>query len=553
MNLYGDWANAVVLARELRARGAQVAIDKKSVGDDIDFSSSDFVFIGCGTERSQRALMRGIACHKDAFIDHIEKAHNRGLSFVVIIDESHHNDTIKANDIIEYFKTNKIIRSSATPRDYSDAFIIEVPETEVILAGMIKKLLVINENFSQNTTVGNELEFLLDLALNKHQDLRNAFLQLKTDINPLIVIQLPNKSEHLKADVERFLDSKQINYENGKLAVWLSGQHENTDNISDNSSTPVAIIIKQAVATGWDCPRAYILVKLRDNMSETFEIQTIGRIRRMPEVKHYESDLLDSCYLYTLDEKFTESVRQHLGTGSLNANKLFLKKEFRKFMLTSEFKTSVPYPRDPHLILNKIYKWYEEKYGLKPKDVNNKSRLELKGYVFYNDIVKSTKTGSLSELVLDKVSDLDTVEYRVRLDTHKHGRERHHNTGEIGRKLSLEYKTINNILQQLFSKIIDEKPKFLSLSIREYYAFIINNYDLIKQDCLDAMASTHNVFQQTFGDTISVKDIGFPQETIFTYNSQLRVQDIYQKNVYSGYLASAEPRSIPEKNRGDLY
>lgn len=48
--------------------------------------------------------------------------------------------------------------------------------------------------------------------------------------------------------------SKQITYENGLLAVWLS----------DN--------IKQAVATGWDCPRAHILVKLRDRMSETFEI-----------------------------------------------------------------------------------------------------------------------------------------------------------------------------------------------------------------------------------------------------------------------------------------
>ena len=54
-------------------------------------------------------------------------------------------------------------------------------------------------------------------------------------------------------------------------------------------------------------------------MSEVFEIQTIGRIRRMPEAKHYGSDLLDSCYLYTLDEKFTESVKLSLGTGALDA------------------------------------------------------------------------------------------------------------------------------------------------------------------------------------------------------------------------------------------
>ena len=39
-------------------------------------------------------------------------------------------------------------------------------------------------------------------------------------------------------------------------------------------------------------------------MSETFEIQTIGRIRRMPEAKHYEEELLDYCYVYTFDEKY---------------------------------------------------------------------------------------------------------------------------------------------------------------------------------------------------------------------------------------------------------
>ena len=62
--------------------------------------------------------------------------------------------------------------------------------------------------------------------------------------------------------------------------------------------------MKQAISTGWDCPRAKILVKLRDNMSEDFETQTIGRIRRMPQAHHYENTLLDNCYLYTFDEKY---------------------------------------------------------------------------------------------------------------------------------------------------------------------------------------------------------------------------------------------------------
>ena len=136
-------------------------------------------------------------------------------------------------------------------------------------------------------------------------------------------MQIPNKSEVLQDEVERWFEQQGVTYENRQLAVWLSDRHENLDNIDNNNAEPVAVIIKQAVATGWDCPRAQILVKLRDNMDETFEIQTIGRIRRMPEAMHYGSDLLDSCYLYTLDEKFTAGVKQSLGKGALDACTLF--------------------------------------------------------------------------------------------------------------------------------------------------------------------------------------------------------------------------------------
>ena len=76
------------------------------------------------------------------------------------------------------------------------------------------------------------------------------------------------------------------------------------DNLTQNDGIPVFLLMKQAISTGWDCPRAKILVKLRENMSESFEIQTIGRIRRMPEAVHYEDDLLDFCYVYTFDEKY---------------------------------------------------------------------------------------------------------------------------------------------------------------------------------------------------------------------------------------------------------
>ena len=72
MNLYGDWANVAVMERELMAHGFEVVVDKKSVGDDIDFTDYDFLCIGSGTERSRLACMKDLAQYKDTLIERIE-------------------------------------------------------------------------------------------------------------------------------------------------------------------------------------------------------------------------------------------------------------------------------------------------------------------------------------------------------------------------------------------------------------------------------------------------------------------------------------------------
>lgn len=511
------------------------------------FNAGDNCFINW-----EKLTKKGNNAHKDGertnFIEYIEKALDSGLSFVIIVDESHQNDTIKATEIIEYFKTKKIIRSSATPKGYTDAFLVEVPELDVIAEGYIKKLLIINENFPQSIEVYDQVEFLIDKAVKKQQELRAAFLQNEADVNPLIVIQLPNNSDLLLSQVETYLESKGITYENYQLAVWLSNKKQNNENIDAPDAMPIAIIIKQAIATGWDCPRAHILVKLRDNMSETFEIQTIGRIRRMPEQKHYENDLLDSCYLYTLDEKFTESVKQHLGKDALEALKLYIKSEHRGFTIISEYKTDVPYPRDAALALKVLAKHFETKYAAKSKAKDNRTRLKAVEYEFSELIVDETKSGSITALSKEQFSTLNTIKISQKLDTHKHGREYHHCAAEIGLKLSLEYSTINTILQRLFCINNDSPLKIIPLSVREFYAFVINNKERLKQELYEAMsANDGNEFQLSFNKRITERPIAFPQEYLFTYDKTGKFQDIMSKNVYRGYLASAEIRSASEK------
>ena len=509
------------------------------------FEENDACFINWEklTKKGNNALKDS---ERTNFVEHIQNAIDNGLTFTIIVDESHQNDTIKADDILALFNANKIIRCSATPKNYKNALLIEIPEEDVIAEGLIKKLLIINENFEQHISVEDQISYLLDKALEKQRDLRAAYAKKDSGVNPLIIVQLPNKSDALLDRVEEYFESKGITYENNLLSVWLSDKKQNLEDIEDNDATPIAVIIKQAVATGWDCPRAQILVKLRDNMSEVFEIQTIGRIRRMPEAKHYGEDLLDCCYLYTLDEKFTESVKLSLGTGALDAYKVFLKPEYRSFTLISQFKTDIPFPRDAKFALKVIWKFFEKKYHTSTDLDKNQSQLEAYGYSFDEDIVDFTKSGSVSVLSKDQITELNDISIHEPLNTHKHGKEYHHCVAEIGYKANLDYSSTNTIMRKLFLNGVRCDAKILRLETRNLYAFIINNERRLIEDVRDAMADES--LQLTLAiPRITEKPVGFPLEMIFTYDGTSKSQTEYTKNVYTGYLSSAEKRSMPEK------
>jgi type III restriction enzyme len=521
------------------------------------FFENDVCFINWEklTKKGNNALKDS---ERTNFLEYIQKAHNEGLVFKIIVDESHQNDTIKSDDIISYFISEKIIRTSATPKGYKDATIIDVDEARVISEGLIKKLLIINEDFEKNIHTKDQINYLLDKAIAKHGEIYTELQNIRVEINPLIIIQVPNKNDVLLDEVERYFETKGITYDNQKLAVWLANKKENLDNIVDNIAVPIALIIKQAVATGWDCPRAYILVKLRDNMDETFEIQTIGRIRRMPEAKHYENDILDSSYLYTLDDKFTEGVKLSLGKGALDASKLFLKPQHKKFTLPSEKRSGLTEHSDSFIVLSAIGDLFKKSYGVSffsdnggnpGKNANaNKKLLAAKGYIFSHDIIDTTKSGDIATLdnAAKKIAALNDINFHTPLDTHKHGRQFHHHIAEIGLKVHLEYDQILTVIRKLFDKNNTYDKKILLLELRDVYSFVINNAEKLSHDIRSSM-STELQFTEAKFLKKTINQFSFPQTTLFTYDGKSKSQVIFEKNVYKDYRSSAEPRSTPEK------
>ena len=74
MSLYGEYANVMVLRRHLEAMGASVTVETALFEDTPDFEHADFIYMGAGTERIQKAALSALLPHKDG----LEAAIGRG-------------------------------------------------------------------------------------------------------------------------------------------------------------------------------------------------------------------------------------------------------------------------------------------------------------------------------------------------------------------------------------------------------------------------------------------------------------------------------------------
>ena len=143
-------------------------------------------------------------------------------------------------------------------------------------------------------------------------------------------------------------------------------------------------------------------------------------------------------------------------------------------------------------------------------------------------------------------NDLNEIKIREKLSTHKHGKEYHHCVAEIGMKVGLDYNSMNTIVRKLFLKELRSDYTLLILETRELYSFVINNKNRLIDDVRDAMAS-ETAQIKIDANMITERPWSFPLKCMFTFDEKSKDQTELIKNVYKGYMASAEYRSTPEK------
>jgi len=344
---------------------------------------------------------------------------DRHINIILVIDECHHTATSEiSQNLISDIKPRLSIEVSATlPQMENPDESVSIQLEEVKKEGMIKKSVILNQGFQnllKNKQILSKLSsksepFLIHLALRKRDEIKNAFRKEHRHINPLILIQLPDRrsaSDHLVKDRVQQILKKDFNIstENKKLAIWLSNEKVNLDNsdITDPNNIIEVLLFKNAPALGWDCPRAHILLLLRDWKNINFSIQTIGRIMRMPEpqIGHYKNDILNNAYVFTNINNI--EINEEVARNYITIFKSNRISSYKKLRLISCH--SIRFREKTRLapLFTKLFLEECKKYALKRK-------LRYKRLNVSSQIISDFKASAVDELLKKKIEGSKTI------------------------------------------------------------------------------------------------------------------------------------------------
>lgn len=466
----------------------------------------------------------------------LENTREEGTKIILVIDESHFTaKTETSRNLINDINPDVILEVSATPHIHS-FYNVVVEFEDVRKEGMIKKEIAINPELDKGKVSDKSPdELVLECALKKRQEMLKLLEKEKSDINPLILIQLPDKKTGIIDRQEQIVgilrDKFKITTENRKLGIYLSEEKTNLENIEMSDNEVQVLIFKQAIALGWDCPRAHILVMFRDMQSMDFTIQTVGRIMRMPEFKHYNSEELNKGYVFTnlRDIRITEDLAKDYITiyeakrredlySNIDLNSIYLIRQREKTRLSGEF--------------TKIFLEVAQKSGLFKK-------INLKPKSLVTKIMVDGKI-----LVLDKVQ---TVEHKGEIQFKLSAVELQHRFDLFVRGSCTPFAPadsqgrIRTALYKFFEKVIKNEDETFAQKI-----ILGEENNQLFTDCINEGKEEYKrKIVEGLPEQRETEHLVWNVPKLITYNSKYK-EVPHKKAIMKPYFASAE--SVPEKD-----
>lgn len=283
-------------------------------------------------------------------------AAERPGSFWLIIDEAHrgmkengNGSSKEARTIVQKFIKGSdeiepvplIAGISATAKRFTDLLAgttrtqhhVSVEPEDVRASGLLKDSIVLyHPEESQEADVT-----LLAAAAKQHKRFGESWRKYAEDnkqatVNPVLVVQVDDGTakDLTKTDLAAALETVEnvlgnlgadgVAHAFQEQGTVLVGAHQRALKYiapSDVESDPElrVVFFKRALTTGWDCPRAEVMMSYRTAKDETLIAQLVGRMVRTPLAERVSgSDLLNSVALYLphYDEQALGSVIKRL-------------------------------------------------------------------------------------------------------------------------------------------------------------------------------------------------------------------------------------------------
>ena len=245
----------------------------------------------------------------------------------VIVDEAHNSRTELAFDMLARFRPSGVMEMTATPdleRTPSNV-LHSVSAAELKAEEMIKLPVVLESEPDWQQCLADAVGRRDALHRMADEERRAGAAYLR----PVVLIQ----AEARRAGVET-LDVNRVREElisnQGIPAheiVVATGEEKGLEQIDAayelgiaDPGCPVKFVITQkALAEGWDCPFAYILVSMASLHSATAVEQLLGRVLRQPGASHRSTKALNQSYAFVVSPNFAETasaLRDRLVAGA---------------------------------------------------------------------------------------------------------------------------------------------------------------------------------------------------------------------------------------------
>ena len=304
----------------------------------------------------------------------------------VVVDEAHNSRTELAFDMLARFRPSGVMELTATPdleRTPSNV-LHSVSAAELKAEEMIKLPVVLETepNWQQCLADAIGRRDALHKLADEERRAGAAYLR------PIVLIQSePRRAGVETLDYERVRNELITNHRipSGEIIV-ATGEEKGLEQIEANykggiadPACPVKFVITQkALAEGWDCPFAYILVSMASLHSATSVEQLLGRVLRQPGASHRENQPLNQSYAFVVSRNFAETasaLRDRLVAGAG-----FERREVTEFVIAARAEQARFDLNNGHVVFQPVPVALSEKPDFKalPKVIKDKLHWEPK-------------------------------------------------------------------------------------------------------------------------------------------------------------------------------